>query len=286
MHTGQLQIFISAITAQVLAAGELAISSQGKVANLKKTVVINDHDSQRIIEQRQAKTEIDEKVQEILLTSIYQTLGPQEIKIDAEEDTPSKNLFTDLNPSVTIVIDPIDGTLEYLNGSDEYSINLGLIENGQVLLALIYFPKWKKLYYLAENKKSYEVTYDQKLIIQSKKELIKPQALQTNSIYTNHRVPEIVIKNLRKIGMRVVEDDGQVSWPQSLLKCLSGEFRASIFHTPHTRDILLGALVKSLPDGFMVNWQSKAIPWPNGGRIPRVIFGVGQLTSEIFNCLA
>ncbi len=285
MDKHKLHIFVESITSKTLEAGKLAIDSQGKVTNLKKEINIDKNVPQIIKDRVQAKTEIDEKVQEILLSCVQNTLGTRGIKIDAEEDTPSVSLFNDLNTSLTVVIDPIDGTLEYVNGKDEYSINIGLIENGMVLTTLVYFPKWKKLFFLDENKKSYEITYDDELAIKTKKELSQPKVVRPNIVYTNNRVPELVIENLRKIGITVIEDDGKVSWPESLLKCISGEFSASIFHTPQIRDVLLGALINGLSAGFMMDWQGKNILWPDGGRIPRVIFGVGNLSSEVIKCL-
>src|SRR5258708_168521 len=147
MDKHKIHIFIESIISKMLEAGELAIEFQGKVPNLKKEIDIDENEPQRIKDRNQAKTEIDEKVQEILLTCVSNTLGVSGIKIDAEEDTPSKSLFNDQSTSLTVVIDPIDGTLEYVNGKDKYSINVGVIEYGKVLPTLCYFLKCKKSYY-------------------------------------------------------------------------------------------------------------------------------------------
>ncbi len=55
------------------------------------------------------------------------------------------------------------------------------------------------------------------------------------------------------------EIDGKVLWPAALLKCISGEYTASIFHSPQIRDVLLGAIIESLPGGYMVDWAGKKI---------------------------
>lgn len=45
------------------------------------------------------------------------------------------------------LIDPIDGTKNYIKGKDSYTINIGLIKNGQPTIGLIYQPAIDKLYY-------------------------------------------------------------------------------------------------------------------------------------------
>ena len=116
MNRDLLEGFVTSMIPQMLKAGTLAVEFQGKVSNLKKVADVDENAPQRIKDRSQAKTEIDERVQEILLTCVYENFGVKGVKIDAEEDTPSRNLFIDVNTSFTVVIDPIDGTLEYLNG--------------------------------------------------------------------------------------------------------------------------------------------------------------------------
>jgi fructose-1,6-bisphosphatase/inositol monophosphatase family enzyme len=285
MEATSLKIFTEILVKKILEAGEFAIEFQGKVPNLKKEIDIDSDAPQRIKDRNQAKTEIDEKIQEMLLHCIKENLGTTYIKIDAEEDTPSKKLFQNQNALTTIVIDPIDGTLEYLTASDKYSINVGIIQNGQMLLALIYFPKLKKMYYLNEEKLPYEINYDSDLNIQSKTLLKRTELSTTNTVYVNNRVPENTIEKLTAHGFKVIKDDGVISWPEALLKCISGEYTASIFHTPQIRDILLGALIEKTEQGFKVDWAGEPISWPNGGRIPQVVFGTGSLAQELFKSL-
>ncbi len=284
MNKNQLAEFIESVTPVILSAGELTVNQQGKVANIGKDVASSKNDSERVRQRDRAKTEIDEKVQEIILQSIKVLLGTKNIKIDAEEDTPSKKLFVNSTSSTTIVIDPIDGTLEYVRGGNKYSINVGIIEDGRVVAALIYYPKSKRLYLLNESKTPFLITYKEGLLIKHKERLKPPASISKNTIYVNNRVPKEAIINLRKNGFRVIEDNGIILWPDALLKCLSGEYSASIFHSPQIRDVLLGAFVQNFPNEYMVDWKGTHLTWPAGGRIPEVIFGLGDL-QKIIKCL-
>lgn len=49
------------------------------------------------------------------------------------------------------LVDPLDGTKEFIKGSDEFTVNIALIENERPVLGVVYAPALDKLYYGAEN---------------------------------------------------------------------------------------------------------------------------------------
>jgi len=49
------------------------------------------------------------------------------------------------------MIDPIDGTKEFIKRNDEFTINIALIENQKPILGLVYAPAFNKLYYGGKN---------------------------------------------------------------------------------------------------------------------------------------
>lgn len=53
----------------------------------------------------------------------------------------------DLSRQPTWVIDPIDGTMYFLEGKDHFRILIGLLEQGEVNLGLMYFPTSDRLFY-------------------------------------------------------------------------------------------------------------------------------------------
>ncbi len=48
------------------------------------------------------------------------------------------------------VIDPLDGTKEFIKKNDEFTVNIALAQNGKVIMGVIYVPVKKELYYAAE----------------------------------------------------------------------------------------------------------------------------------------
>jgi 3'(2'), 5'-bisphosphate nucleotidase len=56
------------------------------------------------------------------------------------------------------IVDPLDGTKEFIKRNGEFTVNIALIKNGTPLLGVIYVPVSKTLYYTLEDaSKSYKI---------------------------------------------------------------------------------------------------------------------------------
>ena len=77
------------------------------------------------------------------------------IQIVSEESSDNK-----LNENLETfwLIDPIDGTHDYINGRDEFTINAGLIINNRPEVGIIYAPAKKRLFYSYHQSKCFELT--------------------------------------------------------------------------------------------------------------------------------
>ena len=84
----------------------------------------------------------DLEVNEIIIKKIFQ-LTPN-IPIVSEEN--SENKFKEDLKDFWL-IDPIDGTNEYINDFDEFTINAGLIMNKKPVAGLIYAPAKKRMFF-------------------------------------------------------------------------------------------------------------------------------------------
>lgn len=67
------------------------------------------------------------------------------IPLYSEEDTSVCSL-TRMKWSRYFLIDPLDGTKEFINRNDEFTVNIALIEDGVPVLGVVYAPIFKKLY--------------------------------------------------------------------------------------------------------------------------------------------
>lgn len=66
------------------------------------------------------------------------------IPILSEEDEGSA---TEALKAVAFVIDPLDGTKEYICGRDEFTVNIALVEDGRATAGLIYAPARERLFF-------------------------------------------------------------------------------------------------------------------------------------------
>lgn len=55
------------------------------------------------------------------------------------------------------LIDPLDGTKEFVNKNDEFTVNIALIENNKPVLGVIYIPALSSLYFASQNYGSYKL---------------------------------------------------------------------------------------------------------------------------------
>ena len=80
---------------------------------------------------------------------LKEVLGKTGITILSEEDVDDKKRLSD---DKIWIIDPLDGTTDFVNRTGEFTIMVGLVEKHKSILGLIYWPIKKKMY-LAESGK-------------------------------------------------------------------------------------------------------------------------------------
>ena len=61
------------------------------------------------------------------------------------------------------LVDPLDGTREFINQNGEFTVNIALIEKNEPVLGVIYAPSLSILYYATKNNGSYKLSCDQKI---------------------------------------------------------------------------------------------------------------------------
>ncbi|MDO8657898.1 MAG: inositol monophosphatase family protein [Candidatus Levybacteria bacterium] len=286
MNKTMLTIFITTAVDAMLEAGNFAILSQKGIKNIGKVSENLENDSKYIKTKRSAKTATDDKVQEILLQAVLKVIKPENVRLDAEEMTKTTQLFTNKDAKLTLVIDPIDGTLEYIEGKNNYSICVALVSKGEIITALVYFPASRELYYIDADGKSYYKSFSRNLKIKKKIKLNIPSKINSFRIYQNNRVNKKITINLRQKNYLIDNDNNnKIIWSKALINCISGNYYVCIFHTPQIRDILLGAIIEHMPGGYATDWKGNKLIWQNGGRVKNAIFGFNNAPKVILNCL-
>ena len=120
-----------------------------------------------------------------LLTKKITDLTPN-IKIISEENLINKE---NKNLKDFWLIDPIDGTYDYINGKDEFTINAALILNKKPVAGIINAPDKNRLFYSFGLSNSFELSNKSKTELTCKK---KSKDNEINAVaYSNNPKPEI-----------------------------------------------------------------------------------------------
>lgn len=92
-------------------------------------------------------TAADQAAEDIILPALRK-LTP-EIPVVSEEEA-SKGLSPDVTGSRFWLVDPLDGTKEFLSGNGEFTVNIALIEDGVPVLGVVVVPALGETYAGAE----------------------------------------------------------------------------------------------------------------------------------------
>lgn len=134
------------------------------------------------------------------------------------------------------IVDPVDGTKEFVKRNGEFTVNIALIENGIPQLGVIYIPATKELYYaLVDNGKAYKIQLVSHDIcideVLSKAQDIRPKTNSSNMLRVigsrshKSRETEAFINRLQSKGQTIEI----VSIGSSLKFCLIAEGKADVY---------------------------------------------------------
>ena len=145
------------------------------------------------IEIKKDKTPVsngDIKVNDLITTKIKE-LTP-DIPIISEEtvDLTKKN-----KSKIFWLIDPIDGTREYIAGKDEYTLNAALVKDAVPILGLVGVPKKDRLFYSYGMGESYLIEKNKTIKINCEKKQSKDKIVALSSVY---QPSDLVLNKLKE----------------------------------------------------------------------------------------
>ena len=120
-----------------------------------------------------------------LITRKINQLNP-DIPLVSEETSENKS---NTNLKNFWLIDPIDGTYDYINDLDEFTINAGLIINNKPAAGLIYAPAKKRMFYSYGENYAFELINEKPVKLDCEKKFNKNEIKFVS--YSNKIKPEI-----------------------------------------------------------------------------------------------
>ena len=182
-----------------------------------------------------------------LLRSKIKTLTP-EIPIISEETVDINIKNEDKN---FWLIDPIDGTRDYINNKEEYTLNAALIVDFKPILGIIYAPAKERLFFSYGMNSAFEINNGKKLILNCKK-------INTNEIIGlehSGQTPPEVLNIYKKYKVSKI-----LKMSSSLKFCVLASGEADIYATNARAfewDIAAGHVILKHAGGFVTDHNEK-----------------------------
>lgn len=92
------------------------------------------------------------------------------------------------------MVDPLDGTKEFIKRNDEFSINIALIYKNKPVLGVIYAPVWKKLYVGGENLAAKVYTNQKTTVLTRKEQPLEITRILTSRSHLSSRMASYVLQ--------------------------------------------------------------------------------------------
>ena len=187
-----------------------------------------------------------------IVTQKIKELTP-ELPIISEETSDNKSIN---NLENFWLIDPIDGTYDYINNLEEFTINAGLIINKNPVAGLIYAPSKKRMFYSYGPNNAYELTNGETKNLNCSKNFDKNDIKFVS--YSNNIKPEIE-KLHKKFNVKK-----HVRMKSSLKFCViaTGEYDGYVAEPRACEwDIAAGHAILQHAGGIITDFEGKEIKY-------------------------
>tara|TARA_B100000029_G_scaffold289888_1_gene283543 strand:- start:214 stop:987 length:774 start_codon:yes stop_codon:yes gene_type:complete len=174
-----------------------------------------------------------------------------DIPIVSEE---SSNNKSNNNLNDFWLIDPIDGTHDYINNKDEFTLNAALIINKKPKLGIIYAPAKKRLFYTYGNGSSFELINNKETKIKCEK---KTKINQIKAVSYSEKLKPLISDFHNKFGVT-----DYIKMKSSLKFCViaTGEFDLYIAEPRASEwDIAAGHAILENAGGIITDFENNEI---------------------------
>jgi len=154
---------------------------------------------------------------------------------ESEESAESADDKSRLDNKFCFVVDPLDGTKEFIKRNGEFTVNIGLSYNNKTVLGVVYAPYFRKLYYAAQNHGAFAVD----LTNHSSNNDIFKLFDERTKIKVSSRVDNLVVMKSRSHGDAILDAlleknrhriASETESGSSLKGCLIAEGTADIYY--------------------------------------------------------
>ena len=135
-----------------------------------------------------------------MIRKILQKEFPQDGFLSEE----TQDDFTRLEKEFCWIIDPLDGTKDFVNHTNEFSINIALCHKREIVLGVIAIPYYQKIYYATFNQGAYKIENERTKRIQTNQKKEDYVLMVSNFFFKDEEFTKIPhhewIKTQKKCG--------------------------------------------------------------------------------------
>lgn len=157
----------------------------------------------------------DKQANDLIVKGLAEAFPSYGILAEESKDTKER-----LQKEWCFIIDPLDGTKEFIKRNDEFTVNIGLAYKNKVVLGVIYVPVTEELYYATKGNGSYYEIGNKKEVNRVSDIDDKPRMLVSRS-HISEELFELIkrndIKDMKRVG-------------SSLKGCLIAQGKAEIYY--------------------------------------------------------
>jgi len=175
------------------------------------------------------------------------------------------------------LIDPLDGTKEFLKKNGEFTVNIALIENNTPILGVIYVPVTKEIFWgSASNGSFYSKGEDHKEKLNVSKKIKKPLTILASKSHHSEQLDSL---------LNQIKDYNLINKGSSLKFCLVALGKADIYLRlgPTSEwDTAAGEAIITFANGHIVNTEGLALKYNSKESFlnPHFIVSIDQQLSE------
>jgi len=202
-------------------------------------------------------TETDQAVEKMIITSISSAF--KDHKFIGEESTAAGSLTTTLTSSPTWIIDPIDGTMNFVHSFPHSCISLALFIDKKPTIGIIYNPYLNQMFHAIKSRGAF--LNDKRITVSGQENLSKSLVMMECGTSRDEERVEVMFKNQRSVIPAVHGVRGLGSAALDMAMVAMGAADAYFEFGIHIWDIAAGEVLVREAGGVIMD--------PAGGELKR-----------------
>tara|TARA_Y100000816_G_C26025246_1_gene536513 strand:- start:240 stop:1013 length:774 start_codon:yes stop_codon:yes gene_type:complete len=127
------------------------------------------------------------------------------------------------------LVDPLDGTKEFLKGNGEFTVNIGLIENKKPIFGIIYMPTKNKLYFTKNNKSYFSKLSRNGKLSKIKKITVKKRSKNVVILSRSHSLAKSEVEKVKKMIFKKFNANKIIRSGSSIKLCYIAHGLANVY---------------------------------------------------------